>query len=202
MNVESLGSRIANQLRDAPVLTGGTGIVAYAGGTRDGATLLYWGVNEIDSVPFTGASVLLPRSETGKVVIVINSGANSARLYAQDPDTVNWILGSQGVLQGPGTTMIFTCPKTGKWMSAGSGASMYGALANGVWHAIPSIWRLRLTGTGTVTLDSVDSLGNVTSAFDSYSVAGATDDVEFPFAGTNAVAVRATLLGAVTAEII
>ena len=82
------------------------------------------------------------------------------------------------------------------------GVILYGQMVSGVWMKIPSIFRLRLAGTGTVTIDSKDSLGNITSAVATYTVSGATDQIEFPYAGDNAVAIRATLIGTATAEVI
>ena len=82
------------------------------------------------------------------------------------------------------------------------GVILYGQMVSGAWMKMPSIFRLRLTGTGTVTLDAKDSLGNITSAVDTYTVSGATDQIEFPYAGDNAVAIRATLTGTATAEVI
>lgn len=83
-----------------------------------------------------------------------------------------------------------------------SGGLLRGALTGGEWFTIPSIFRVRLTGTGTVTLDSKDSLGNITTSVASYTVSGATDQIEFPFAGNNAVAIRAALTGDATCEVI
>lgn len=77
-----------------------------------------------------------------------------------------------------------------------------GQPTSGAWMTVPSIFRLRLTGTGTVTIDSKDSLGNITTSVASYTVSGATDQIEFPYAGDNAVAIRATLTGTATAEVI
>jgi hypothetical protein len=82
------------------------------------------------------------------------------------------------------------------------GVILYGQMVSGAWMKMPSIFRLRLTGTGTVTIDSKDSLGNITSAVATYIVSGATDQIEFPYAGDNAVAIRATFSGDITVEVI
>lgn len=82
------------------------------------------------------------------------------------------------------------------------GAVLYGEMVSGTWMKCPSIFRLRLTGTGTVTIDSRDTLGNIAASVASYTVSGATDQIEFPYAGDNAVAIRATLTGTATAEVI
>ena len=87
-------------------------------------------------------------------------------------------------------------------LSAGGETILSGQLASGAWAKTPSIFRLRITGTGTVTLDSKDSIGNIATAIASYTVSGATDQIEYPYPGDNAVAIRATLTGTTTAEII
>lgn len=85
----------------------------------------------------------------------------------------------------------------------GAGKSfLRGALVSGDWVTVPSIFRLRFTGTGTAIMDSRDSLGVVTSAVESYTLTSATDQIEFPYAGDNAVAIRVTLTGDVTCEVI
>jgi hypothetical protein len=82
------------------------------------------------------------------------------------------------------------------------GGLLRGPLVSGVWFTIPSVFRLRLTGTGSVTIDSRDSLGTVTAGIASYVLSGASDQIEFPYAGDHAVSIRATLTGTATAEVI
>jgi hypothetical protein len=75
-------------------------------------------------------------------------------------------------------------------------------LISGAWARCPSIFRLRLTGTGTCSIDAKDSLGNETLAVVSYTVAGATDQIEFPYAGDDAVQIRANLTGTCKVEVL
>lgn len=77
-----------------------------------------------------------------------------------------------------------------------------GELTSGTWMQVPSIFRLRLTGTGTVTVDAKDSLGNITTGVESYAPSGATDEIQYPFLGDDAVSIRVTLTGSATAEVI
>lgn len=86
----------------------------------------------------------------------------------------------------------------------GAGISfLRGALVSGVWVTVPSIFRLRITGTGTMQMDSRDSLGDITlAAFPLTTYSGETNKIEFPYAGDNAVAIRVTLTGTVTCEVI
>ena len=73
---------------------------------------------------------------------------------------------------------------------------------DGSWKRVPSIFRLRLTGTGTIQIDARNSLGTITESVASYNVSGATDQIEFPYAGDDAVEIRAITAGAVSVEVI
>lgn len=75
-------------------------------------------------------------------------------------------------------------------------------LENGVWNYCPSIFRLQMTGTGTVTLDSMDALGNITLNVYTVTLTSATNQIGFPYAGDAAVQIRATLTGTATAKVI
>lgn len=85
---------------------------------------------------------------------------------------------------------------------ADGGGVLAGPAISGAWFKTPSIFRLRFTGTGTATLDSRDSLGNITVGVNSYTLSGAVDQIEFPYAGDNAVNIRVTMTGNVTCEVI
>lgn len=68
------------------------------------------------------------------------------------------------------------------------------------WRPFPSLFRLLLKGSGTVTMDSLDYDGTVNLAVESYTVT--TDTVVFPYAGDNAIAIRVTNTGTASAEIL
>jgi hypothetical protein len=108
-------------------------------------------------------------------------GANDGQLHTAKYRVVN---GNVTGLVGPG------------------GSAILGSMTSGSWMKVPSIFRLRLTGTGTCTLDARDSLGNITPGIASYTASNATDQIEFPYAGNNAVEIRATLTGTCKAEVI
>lgn len=80
--------------------------------------------------------------------------------------------------------------------------AFWGAMTSGTWMRVSSIFRLRLTGTGNVTVDAKDWAGNITTSVESYSIIGATDQIEYPYLGEDAVAMRVTLTGTATAEVI
>lgn len=84
------------------------------------------------------------------------------------------------------------------------GVSLTGALPSGVWVQIYGLSRLKLSGTGTVSIDAntaLDGTGTTTTAVFTASPAGTTA-IAFPFFGNDAVAVRATYTGTAAAEII
>ena len=73
----------------------------------------------------------------------------------------------------------------------------------GSWLPVPTVFRLRIAGTGSLQMDSRDSLGGVTlAAFPLTTYAGETDKIEFPYAGDDAVAIRLTTTGTLTCEVI
>lgn len=82
-------------------------------------------------------------------------------------------------------------------------ASGVGAkLAPGKWQRIQTMFRLRLVGTGSLTLDSRDALGNVTSGVFTASAVGATNQIEFPYPGDGAVEICATTTGNLIVEVL
>lgn len=76
-----------------------------------------------------------------------------------------------------------------------------GPIASGEWVSPPSVFRLRLVGTGTLTLDARNRLGAVTTAVFTASATGATNQIEYPYAGDDASAIRATLTGSLICEV-
>ena len=140
----------------------------------------------------------------GRVILTVagsSAASVNAVVYASDDNSFN--VSGSGVAIG----RIAWVEDNGKCVvdfdaSDEAGDAQVGGMVSSAWVKVPSIFRLRLTGTGTVTIDSKDSLGNITSAVATYTVSGATDQIEFPYAGDNAVAIRATLTGTATAEVI
>ena len=76
------------------------------------------------------------------------------------------------------------------------------ALESGVWVLAPSLFRLRLVGSGSIVIDARSALGVVTAAIASYSASNATDQIKFPYLGDAAVALRATFPNTMTVEVL
>lgn len=98
---------------------------------------------------------------------------------------------------------VATLSADGSSLVDGAGKSfLRGALVSGDWTTVPSLFRLRLTGTGSVVMDARNALGVVASGVNSYTVSGATNQIEFPYAGDDAVSIRVTLTGTANCEVI
>lgn len=76
------------------------------------------------------------------------------------------------------------------------------SLANGTWASAPSVFRLRLTGTGTVVIDSRDALGVESLAVATFIASAATNQIEFPYLGDGAIEMRATFPNTMTVEVL
>jgi len=87
-------------------------------------------------------------------------------------------------------------------ITAGGSGALMGTLVSGEWFPVGSIFRLLMTGTGIVTLDSKDALGTITTGVFSETLSGATNQIGFPYVGDAAVQIRATLTGTATAKVI
>ena len=77
-----------------------------------------------------------------------------------------------------------------------------GDISTGQWMRIPMLARLKLTGTGTCTMDSRNSAGEITEGVEVYSVSSATGEIKFPYPGDDAEDVRFTLTGSCAVEIL
>lgn len=87
-------------------------------------------------------------------------------------------------------------------ITSASGSVFTGPMVNSVWMPVMSLFRLAMNGTGSVTLDSRDSLGNITLGVFSSTLSAAVNQIGFPFAGASATSIRATLTGTATASVI
>jgi hypothetical protein len=123
---DSLGSSaypIGPHLFDAAIAANGggytatTGIVARAGGLRPAATPLRSAINHITVCATANDSVALPAAVGGQVIIVINTGAASAQVYAAvgTNDTINGFSAGAGVPLAAASKEAFISPALGLW---------------------------------------------------------------------------------------
>ena len=95
------------------------GITAFSGGGQGSATPITGQVARVDTVAAANDSVLLPASEDGLVLILINSGANAMDVFPHGTETIDGESASAAVSQLPGTVVIYTCVTAGHWTSMG-----------------------------------------------------------------------------------
>lgn len=98
-------------------------ITAKAGGAQLGATLLFTEINRITTVASVGDSVMLPGSQAGFTLMVINSGANAMTVFGNNlnglSDTIDGVANATGVTQMPGSMVFYTCSTIGSWFTEG-----------------------------------------------------------------------------------
>lgn len=160
-----------------------------------GDALAGWFAEVVDS---SGTVVPIYADAAGTVPIIAVSGvANRAK--ADDYGNYDFFVAS-------GTYSIKFYNSDGVFQRTISTLSMYGAssfsggpLISGQWVRLPAIYKLLLGGTGTVTIDTRDRAGTVTTGAVSYSPSGFAE--AYPYFGS-AYEVRATLTGSATAEIV
>lgn len=78
----------------------------------------------------------------------------------------------------------------------------FGSIVSGAWIKVTNLVRLRITGTGTITIDLKDSLGNITITAETIVASNETDRIEYPFIGNDTIYIRVNITGSATAEII
>lgn len=75
-------------------------------------------------------------------------------------------------------------------------------LISGVWAHAPSVFRLLLVGSGVAIVDARDVLGNVDAAVATFTANDATNQIEFPYLGDDAVELRVTFPSTLTVEVL
>lgn len=115
-----------------------------------------------------------------------------------------------GVSQPAGSTLTLDAALEGDLVTRGVATFTGGSpsvrrnepLRSGSWTPAPSLFRLRLVGTGSLVLDSRDVLGAVSSAVATFTAAAATNQIEFPYLGDAAIEMRATFPSTLTVEVL
>lgn len=75
-------------------------------------------LNRITTVA-AGAGVLLPPSQPGMTIVVVNHGANAVQVYGQPGDTIDDAASANGVAQMKNSWVIYTCFTAGAWYTEG-----------------------------------------------------------------------------------
>lgn len=97
-----------------------------------------------------------------------------------------------------GNVVAETNPLTG-----GSRFLLSGDVVSGEWVSTPPILKMLLNGTGTISMDSRDASGAVTTGAVSMTLSGASNLMTYDFfPGETAMAVRFNLTGSATAKVI
>jgi hypothetical protein len=86
------------------------GITATAGGTKAAAYQLFASINRISTCANAGDSVLLPPNpRVGRVVQVINDGAQNADIYGANSDTIDGVATATGVVLSAASRSFYIC---------------------------------------------------------------------------------------------
>lgn len=107
-----------NQLNDEianPVWSVTSSLTATSGGTMLTSAKVVDTITNITNVPTAGAGVTLPQALQGTVLLVVNNGAQDARVFAAGNSTIDGLDGQIGILLAKGTTGLFVAAATKQW---------------------------------------------------------------------------------------
>lgn len=77
-----------------------------------------------------------------------------------------------------------------------------GKMTSGSWFPVEPVVRIRVSGTGALTVDSKDRSGNVESNIFNSSYTSVDEAIEFIYPGDSGVYLRATFPSTLTVEVI
>lgn len=90
-------------------------VSATVGGTLQTSTRVTFTVTNLTTVGAPGAGLTIPQALPGRVLLIINSGANDVRVFADGGSTINGLDGAVGVLVGSGKSSLFVAVTTKQW---------------------------------------------------------------------------------------
>lgn len=94
------------------------GITAHAGGGQGSATPLPAMINRVTTVASAADSVVLPASQPGLQIMVVNAAAtNSMNVFPAGTDSINALSASTAFAVAAGKTCEFYCTNAGQWHS-------------------------------------------------------------------------------------
>lgn len=95
------------------------GITATPSGTQANSVKLTTQTVRVVTVATAGDGVVLPPSQAGLELLVINHGANPMTVFGAGTDNIDDIAGTTGVLQMQNSAVIYICATAGNWYSEG-----------------------------------------------------------------------------------
>lgn len=118
---------IAGTLPTAGEATYADGLTAHAGGGQTSALQLAAQVNRVTTVATAFDSVMLPISEAGDFVTIINAASKPMQVFGNGNDQINGQAAATGVAQPPNSVDTYWCSSAGNWyaeVGAGFSAGM------------------------------------------------------------------------------
>jgi hypothetical protein len=143
-------------------------ITAYPGGAQSNATQLFGQTSRITTVATSGDSVVLPPSQAGLELLVINHGANPMQVFGYGTDTIDDIANATGVNQMANSFVLYSCATKGAWYTEGIAngfARGYSLQTFSSATVAANVGGTQGTGTALTAM-----LNNITAAGASYSV--------------------------------
>lgn len=107
----------ASGLASLPTYSTQQGIVAHSGGGSAGAVQLAASLCMVTSCATASASVLLPPSEQGAELTLVNNGGNSVEIFPAGTDTINGAGAGAGINVASNTVTLLFCVSSGAWWS-------------------------------------------------------------------------------------
>lgn len=104
-------------------------LTASSGSVQAGATLCPAVINTFGTVAVSGYSGLLPQAIPGRIVYVINSGANTMNLFPNGTDAIDALGASNAYSLVNGGILQMTCTSTGLWISDAPAAGEFVTLS-------------------------------------------------------------------------
>jgi hypothetical protein len=143
-------------------------ITATASGTQATGFQINAQMARVTTVATAADSVLLPPSQPGLEVVVINHGANNMQVYGAGTDQIDDIATATGVSQMPNSFVIYSCVTAGNWYTDGLSTGFSKVLGLQTYSYATIAANVGGTqGTGTAVKSAIN---NVTAAGASYSI--------------------------------
>jgi hypothetical protein len=122
---------------------------------------------------------VLPASQPGLELIIINHGVNPMQVYGLGSDMINDVASATGVSQMQGSVVIYTCVSTGAWYTEGL-ATGYASGNGGAFQTFSSIDNIAArAGGGQALATALTAMQNRIT-----TVASAGDSVKLPPSAT------------------